>query len=458
MAFPDVALTSPGGAFNISLGAAAIDLYPQEGAQVQAGDSAALTQVHVLAPVEGVQTNAGDQAALTQVHELAPAEGAQIQAGDSAAIAVSYNLQPIEGVQEQAGDAAALTQQHNLAPVEGAQTQAGDVAALVQQHNLVPAEGVQVQAGDVPALTQQQNLQAEEGWQVQVGDSPALTQQHDLLAQEGVQAQLGDSATIQVVSGIDLHPDEGAQGQFGDGASLIVGVLTTYEFVDRLLLEERIKTRRLAEKTIKLRVEPKVADLRLGCLSAPPGPELLLNGGFNSWTGGEPDNWNARIGGVAFDGYYWEETTEKVEGSSSIGIFTGGKDLFTAYQQFNLAAGDHLRLSAWLMAGANGMLYVSVARPDGWWLHEDGTWGPTDTGTLIAVGPTFLQPAWTLKWTEFTAPASGVYTIQLRNGADEANVTHFADGFDLFEVGVRGFIEKARLHDKTRIQQLGRFQ
>ena len=202
--------------------AAAVDLVPAEGSQTNAGDEAALTQVHVLAPDEGAQENAGDNAALTQVHQLAADEGIQTQLGDEATIEVvtaPIDLIPVEGTQDQSGDNAVLTQVHVLAPAEGAQDQAGDNADLTQVHVLAPAEGSQDQVGDNAIVEVTIALTADEGSQDQSGDGAALTQVHILAPDEGVQTQLGDPATLEVM-GLDLFPAEGSQDQAGDNAAL----------------------------------------------------------------------------------------------------------------------------------------------------------------------------------------------------------------------------------------------
>lgn len=222
-----------------------VDLLPDgTGAQVQAGDEATLELVAVnLIADEGYQLQAGDEAVLGVIVDLvADGTGAQTQFGDEVTVEVGViALVPAEGSQDQAGDEATLGVTITLAPAEGTQEQAGDEATLeVPAIELVPAEGVQTQAGD----------------------EAALTQVHNIEAQDGSQDQAGDEATVNI--GLALVTDEGSQDQVGDGPSLIVGILTKYEFVDRLLLEDRIaKIRRVKKLVERVKVHDRKKEVFL---------------------------------------------------------------------------------------------------------------------------------------------------------------------------------------------------
>jgi len=493
----------------------AIDLVAAEGSQDQAGDNAALEQLHILAPAEGVQTQLGDNADLTQVHALVPAEGAQDQSGDNAVLEVVIVLVPAEGSQDQAGDNAALTQVHVLVPAEGAQEQAGDNAALTQVHALVPAEGVQDQAGDSPSLTQVHVLAPAEGAQDQAGDGADLTQVHVLAPAEGFQTQLGDEATIEVfVPAIDLYAQGGVQDQLGDGAALT----QTHIMAPDEGVQEQFGDEATLGLDLPIDLQPYGGDQeQAGDTPAltqvhnleTQEPELMVDGGLEDWidannlrywtetgaggrvtrdAGAYAGSYCARLHYVSMDTVIGQFRTLQKEREYRMRFMTKcpgttGSDFLELWITTQFVGEMMPRYLQWDGSWENGgFIFVPVF--DSWEPFEqfftlpaqsNGSFGVefhwasandclvdavtmrlTDAARQTQAGDTASLIVGVLKTYEFVDRLLLEERIKARRLAERTVRLNVEDKVEELRVG--RMVERARVHNKTKTQQLGRFQ
>lgn len=425
-----------------------IDLVPDStGYQTQLGDSPTLGVTIDLVPDgTGYQTQLGDSPTLGVTIDLVPdSTGYQTQLGDNTTIEVGIiAIEPDQtGYQTQLGDNATLGVTIDLVPDStGYQTQLGDNATLtINAIDIVPDQtGYQSQLGDNAVIERIFNLIASEGSQTQLGDEATLDLILNLLIQEGSQTQAGDEAVLIQIH--NLLADEGYQTQFGDEGSIITGELKDYQFIQRVLIGEFIKK------------------FRVGQMTGDVGSQLVLNPDFENWTGQNPDNWTKSISGGGGGGAVLYSISYKVSGERSVYMNSGNGQDISVYQSVSLVEGQRYIIGGWMRSSAGSSSHIDLEAPDGSHLTDLGGWTPTYVqGAIVVTTIAFGTPVWTFGFVDFIAPTTGSYVFSCKNGINEPSMTHFFDLVELVEFeGIRGYLERSRVHSRMEAERIRRVE